>query len=372
MLQVEFDEGALTRLGVAPSTDPLWETVLSLHLLQNGQESLAYDPWRREVRGALRRTGLADDVRALLPLCPPAGYFPDFLTPGRGDLALEDGVDRVQSTPRRRLVAELARLCANLRGPVPRSVRWVATGEASALRWLGGTLRRYHALAVAPYLSVIRGRATEDRAGRAEAALGGGAEALLASYAELPGWRRQGSRLAAPYPEPRLLRLGGRPLTLLPGFFCVRTPLALVDESLPLVLVHPLGPAPGWLPRLRAGGARPSVAQLIGASRAHVLEALEIPMTTTALATALRLAPSTASRHAAVLREAGLVATRREGNRVLHRRTALGCALLDGAAPAVGAAPAAPPVARRSPPRVQQVGTPGSQDSATSMKMLET
>ncbi|MCF2434753.1 hypothetical protein LV779_08450 [Streptomyces thinghirensis] len=53
--QVEFDEGALTRLGVAPSTDPLWETVLSLHLLQNGQESLAYDPWRREVRGALRR-----------------------------------------------------------------------------------------------------------------------------------------------------------------------------------------------------------------------------------------------------------------------------------------------------------------------------
>ncbi|MCF2434751.1 hypothetical protein LV779_08440 [Streptomyces thinghirensis] len=35
-----------------------------------------------------------------------------------------------------------------------------------------------------------------------------------------------------------------------------------MDESLPLVLVHPLGPAPGWLPRLRAGGARPSVAQL--------------------------------------------------------------------------------------------------------------
>ncbi|MFJ9539222.1 ArsR family transcriptional regulator [Streptomyces sp. NPDC101225] len=64
-------------------------------------------------------------------------------------------------------------------------------------------------------------------------------------------------------------------------------------------------------------------------------------MTTTALAAALRLAPSTASRHAAVLREAGLVATRRAGNRVLHHRTILGRALLDRANPAA-AAPDAP------------------------------
>lgn len=352
MLQVDFDEGALARMGVARGADPLWETALSLHLLQNGEDPLAYDPWRREVRGALRRAGLADEVGALMRLCPPTGYFPDFLTPGRGDLDLVDGVDRVRSTPRRRLVAELTRLCADLRGPVPRTVRWVASGDAAALRWLGDALSRYHAVAVAPYLPVIHARAGEDRARRAEAALSGGAEALLASYAELPGWRRDDTVLAAPYPEPRSLRLGGRPLTLVPAFFCVRTPLALVDDSLPPVLVHPLRPAPGWLPRLRAGAARPSVAQLTGPSRARMLESLETPMTTTSLAAVVGLAPSTASRHAAVLREAGLVATRREGNRVLHRRTALGTALLDGG--------------------VQQVGTPGSHASATSMKMLET
>lgn len=178
MLQVEFDQGALARLRVARGADALWETVLSLQLLQNGQESLAYDPWRREVRRALHRAGLTDDVRALMSLCPAAGYFPDFLTPGLGDLGLEDAVDRVQSTPRRRLVTELTRLCAESHGPVPRSVRWVATGESTALRWLGGTLRRYHALAVAPYLSVIRARAGQDRARRAEAALTGGAEEI--------------------------------------------------------------------------------------------------------------------------------------------------------------------------------------------------
>ncbi len=68
---------------------------------------------------------------------------------------------------------------------------------------LGDTLAEVlHALAGAPYLSVIRARAGPDRARRAEAALSGGAEALLASYAELPGRRQPDlARLATPYPE---------------------------------------------------------------------------------------------------------------------------------------------------------------------------
>jgi DNA-binding transcriptional ArsR family regulator len=343
VLQVDFDEGAMTRLRVACGADPLWDVSLSLHLLQNGQESLVYDAWRREVRAALRREGLTEDVRALMPLCPASGYFPDFLTPGTGEAGLEHGIDRVMSTPRRRLVAELTRLCADLRGPVPHSVRWLATGDPAALRWLGATLRRYHAVAVSPYRDAIGARVAQDRARRAEAALGGGAEGLLASYTELPGWQWHGRRLAAPYPEARLVRLRGRTLTAVPGFFCVRAPLTLVNEALPPVLVYPAPPDPGWLSRLRAGAGRPSLAQLIGTSRARLLELLHEPMTTTALAAALRLAPSTASRYATVLREAGLLVTRREGNRVLHRRTALGRALLEGTDPEPGTAPGAPP-----------------------------
>lgn len=374
MLQVDFGEGALSRLRVAREPDPMWETVLSLHLLQNRQEPLVYDPWRQEVKSALHSTGLAADVRALMALCPPAKYFPDFLTPGSGDADLEEAVDRVLSTPRARLVAELTRLSAHLPGPAPRSVRWVATGDLAALHWLGVTLRRYHAVAVAPYAAGIRTLIAQDRARRAEAALSGGAEGLLASYAEQPGWRHQGTRLAAPYPQPRLLRLQGRTLTVVPGFFCVRTPLTLADDALPPVLVHPLSPGPGWLPRLRSGTAARSVAQLIGTSRAQLLRMLDTPMTTTELAAALRLAPSTASRHAAVLREAGLVDTRRAGNRVLHQRTALGRALLDQSTPA--AAPETPRSSWTPAPRravwAQQFGTPGSQASGTSMKMLET
>jgi DNA-binding transcriptional ArsR family regulator len=332
---VDFSAGELTRLRVAEGADPLWEAALSLHLLQNRQAELAFGPWRREVRAALGRAGLTAAVQVLMLLCPPAEYFPDFLTPGRGELDLDTGLDRVLATPRRRLAAELARLFAHAPGPVPRTVRWLAEGDPEAMRWLGAALRRYYAVAVAPYLPAVRAQVAADRAERGEAALTGGAEGLLASFDALPEWECSARTLRAPYPVRRELRLAGRTLTLVPGFFCVRSPLALFDDDLPPVLVHPLSPAPGWLTRYRQGGAAavPPLAQLIGTSRAQMLQLLDTPMTTTGLASALRLAPSTASRHASVLREAGLLASRREGTRVLHSRTALGAALLEGGFP---------------------------------------
>jgi DNA-binding transcriptional ArsR family regulator len=333
VLQVDLSRRELTRLRVAEGADPMWEVALSLHLLQNQQAALIFDPWRREVRVALERAGLTGVVGDLMRICPAAAYFPDFLTPGRGETDIATAVDRVLATPRRRLTAELTKVYARSHGPVPGHVRSLAEGEPEALRRLGTALRRYYDVAVAPYLPAIRAQAAADRVRRGEVALAGGAEGLLTSFAELPGWESRGDVLLAPYPVRRELRLDGRTLTLVPGFFCVRTPLALVDEELPPVLVHPVPPAPGWLLRSRRGQATPPVAQLIGVSRARMLELLGRPMTTTEVATAMRLAPSTASRHASVLREAGLLTTSRHGNRVLHRRTPMGRALLDGPAP---------------------------------------
>ncbi|MEV0011517.1 helix-turn-helix domain-containing protein [Streptomyces sp. NPDC047973] len=328
---MEFTSEELARLRVASDVDPLWETALSLHLLQNRQAPLVFGPWRREVSASLRRSGLAPAAQALMRLCPDGAYFPDFLTPGRGDADLEDGLDRLLSTPRHRLRAEIARLHALSRGPVPTGLRTLADGCPEALRRLGAALRAYHRLAVAPYLPAMRAHAAADRTIRAHAALAHGAEGLLTGYDHLPGWRYRNQMLRAPYPVERQLALRGRALTLVPAFFCVRAPLALVDDSLPPVLVHPLAPPPGWLERGGVHGGAAPVAQLIGVSRAELLRLLDRPMTTMDLAAALRLAPSTASRHATVLREAGLLLSRRQGVRVLHHRTALGRAVLEGA-----------------------------------------
>ncbi|WP_067543171.1 ArsR/SmtB family transcription factor [Nocardia crassostreae] len=67
---------------------------------------------------------------------------------------------------------------------------------------------------------------------------------------------------------------------------------------------------------------------LLGRTRAAVLEAIADGGSTTLLAQRLGVSPATASEHAAVLREAGLVASIRVRNSVHHNLTPLGVALL--------------------------------------------
>ncbi|MFI5803282.1 ArsR/SmtB family transcription factor [Streptomyces sp. NPDC051561] len=335
MLRIHFAAEDLNRLRIAAHPDPLWELVHALHLLHNRQAALVFAPWRQEVREAVAREELTATVAALGRLCPWAAYFPDFLTPGRGTVDLETGIDQVLSTPMRRLNAELGQLFAGAGAPVPAVARRLAEGDPRTLLRLGEALRRFYAVAVAPYSREIRAAVAADRPVRAEAALEGGADGLLSSYQPELTWREDGRLLEAGYPMERELVLGGRSLTLIPSFFCVRRPVALADPGLPPVLVHPLTPEPGWLMRSRAlrdgePAAALPVAQLIGHTRAAVLDVLDRPMTTSQLGSALRLALSTASRHATVLREAGLVASHRRGSAVVHRRTGLGDALLDG------------------------------------------
>ncbi|MGW1292021.1 MULTISPECIES: ArsR/SmtB family transcription factor [unclassified Streptomyces] len=327
MLRIDFGKDDLNRLRVAGAGDFMWDVVLSLQLLQNRHAALVFDPWRQQVRERLAREGLGRMTRALMQLCPCAPFFPDFLTPGLGVADPDAGLDAVLSTPKRSLRQELAQLYEGR--AMPAGARRLAAGGSEALHQLGAAVRRYHAVAVAPYRAAIDRAVGADRAARAEAALATGAEGLLAGYQPELTWR--GDRLECGYPFGRDLELNGRPLTLIPSFFCARWPVTLAAPDLLPVLVHPLPLAPGWLLDAdRESGSAKRLHRLLGRTRTQVLELLESPMSTTGIATALRLSPANASRHAAVLREAGLVSSFRDGHRMLHRRTALGKALLNG------------------------------------------
>jgi hypothetical protein len=71
-----------------------------------------------------------------------------------------------------------------------------------------------------------------------------------------------------------------------------------------------------------------ALAALLGPARAGILLAAHEARTTSQVAADAAIAVSTASHHLTVLREAGLVASRREGARMLHLRTPLGEALV--------------------------------------------
>jgi DNA-binding transcriptional ArsR family regulator len=66
-----------------------------------------------------------------------------------------------------------------------------------------------------------------------------------------------------------------------------------------------------------------SLAALLGRARAAILRRTSVPMSTTQLARELQQSPASVNEHLAVLRNAGLLTSRRSGRSVLYRQTPL-------------------------------------------------
>lgn len=343
MLRIHFTANDLAGVRMAARPDVLWETILSFHRLRDRRGSVVYGEWRSDTR-----TRLNGETRLLAALVPSRGYFPDFLTPSQGVHGLDEGLQAIRATPQARLRRELSLLGVDRPGgrTVPHSLRALAEGDTEPHSRLIGALRSYHRAAIAPYWPHIRARVEADRAVRGRALLDGGADELLASLPPMLRWRAP--VLEADYPVERDLHLDGRGLLLQPSYFCRGTPVVLRDPSLPPVLVYPTTHCEA--PTVREPGGS-SLAKLVGNTRSAVLHAIGDGGTTSELARRAGVSLASASQHAGVLREAGLVATLRHGNAVMHTLTPLGAALLGGAQSVAGPsrAPAERVYARNGP-----------------------
>lgn len=321
MLRVHFTTEDLLRTKVAPGPDPLWEGVLSANLLGNREGQAVFDAWRARTRARLRHLPPMH-AQLIRRLAPPRSDFPDFLTPPEAMHGVEAGVDAVLATPARRLRAELAVLPA-----LPAWLRSLAEGDLTAVTDLGHALRGYHRTAIAPYWPRIRALVEADRAVRARSLLDAGADGLLHSMRPTLRWNPP--VLEADYPVERDVRLNGRGLLLVPSVFCWRTPVSLIDPTLPPTLVYPVSRGTEWWTVARTGGSADlALARVLGPSRALTLRVVEEGCTTGELARRTGLAAPTASRNATALREAGLITSLRRANTVTHVLTPLGAALL--------------------------------------------
>ncbi|OKI04762.1 transcriptional regulator [Streptomyces sp. CB02923] len=264
------------------------------------------------------------ETRLLAPLVPTRGYFPDFLTPPEGLLGIDEGLAALRATPPARLHAELSKLPATR--PLPTWLRELSEGDSAALGRLTGALQSYYENAVAPYWPRLQARIEADRAARGRALLDGGADHLLASLPPTMRWRPP--VLEVDYPVDRDLFLNGRGLLLLPSYFCRRTPVTFCNPDLTPVLVYPLEhPAPRVMPTVAPAH---SLGKLVGRTRSAILHGVGGGCTTSELARRVDVSLASASQHATVLRDAGLLLTLRHGNAVLHTLTPLGAALLRG------------------------------------------
>ncbi|TQN27792.1 regulatory ArsR family protein [Haloactinospora alba] len=206
--------------------------------------------------------------------------------------------------------------------------------EGSArLQSTAAVLSRVLHTAVLPFEGRLRALQTEASARYGRLVASRGAAAALERLGDRARWN--GGRLELADGGSGEVRTGGAGLPLLPSVFL---------ESGPRLVLLPAASGQGPRPALvfpafdsyeaidslvsesRPGSER--LSRLLGQTRAAILAEVVTPMSTSELAAALYVSPTTISEHTAVLRDAGLITTSRDQNRVRHQVTRLGVALL--------------------------------------------
>lgn len=186
---------------------------------------------------------------------------------------------------------------------------------------------------IAPYWHRVLACLDDECDARGRIAMTGGVERLLATLHPKVTW--QSPVLEVPGGPDSDVHLDGRGLLLCPSLFLANRPAILIgaelESGLPAVaFAAPPDAAHASLLWDEPGDGGQALAALVGQTRAAVLRALTATRTTSQLAEQLGISLAGASQHTAVLRQTGLITTRRMRNTVLHTVTPLGMALLGG------------------------------------------
>jgi DNA-binding transcriptional ArsR family regulator len=316
-----FERQDLQRVRLADAADPLWELALGVQYTQASRLPGPLAGWRQEYdRRCARPDRRVIAVSLLRELIPPRGPFPDLLTPHGPVTDIDAGCASVVGTSREQVRADLATVFAGR--PASTWVQSLGRGDQEVVRQLVRALRSAHELLVAPHWAEIREVVAADHAVRTRQLATRGVHGLLANIPGVVGW--DGRVLRVRYPVARTVCLRGRGLLLQPSYFCLGSPVTLLDPGLPPVLVF----------QALGRHVRPAVAvserlvALLGRTRAECLRVLLTPRSTTELADQLGTSVGTASKQATILRKTGLVTSDRRGPAVMHSTTSLGLALL--------------------------------------------
>ena len=310
MLRLRLGVDDLARTTFAAPT-PYCELAVSAQVLQQPTSQ-----FRRLWRAGPAR--IPAPARQLLGLVPAYGSVPTFLAP-ESCTCLDEALDVVQSTPASRIQAELAEIPWSS-GPSS-WVRALARGSVDALAELGWVMRIYYDHVMAPVWPTVQQVVMAEMRGRAWQLATEGAEATLNTLHPRIRWRDGVLEVGGTTEAD--IDLAGRGLRLMPSVWT--RPAVAMGWKQP-TLVYPVRSS-SWAQQCPVDDLHDRLAAVLGKTRARVLRALVREHTTSQLARELGISPASASTHAAALRGAGLVTTRREGQAVRHALTELGQAV---------------------------------------------
>jgi DNA-binding transcriptional ArsR family regulator len=316
MIELELTAADLAR--VRFTSDAVWETTSSLAMIHHRQPFQLH----RHLRPRLPKAPNFD-LDLLLELTSSDHFIPDLLGPAPAARAGHplDQFARLVDTSGEVLESDVR----TLRKLMPRSRAARMTGQELAER-TAAAMAAYWQAVLEPLWPRLEAIVGADIAHRSVALASDGLERTLDELHHSIAWNGDGVKIALGDRHVRLSSAGAG-LWLVPLVF--RGPTAmLADNSRPPVIAYAARGA-GQLWERPVETIVGGIDALIGSSRAAILARLDIPRTTTALATSLGLSAGTVSQHLAVLVSAGLCTSRRDGRSVLYTRTDRANLLLD-------------------------------------------
>jgi hypothetical protein len=309
-LRLTYQDILHTRL--AGNRAPLVDLWLAVASVKRGRHNPLFTQRRRRLRGQI--TGAA---APLSDLVNANGDGPDFLAPICSEL--DEAIDAILSTPTGVVRAQLENSLTTQRR-VPSWVREFADGDRDARAMLIEAIRSTYRDLLLADDERLRDSFDRDLAWRGQQLVSQGLGAVLDT---LPNTRWTGDALVSAEPADSgpsdgSFGLDGAEIVLLPSATWIGEVLLGRAPDGTWLLVYAALETPE---ESRSGDP---LAALLGRTRAGVLRLLSHPRSTTEVARILRISPASASEHAAILRAAGLVVSRRAGAAILHCSTALG------------------------------------------------
>lgn len=320
------------RLGTADvaslrfARSPMWETMEALRAVRDPRRQAYHLSWLRSID----HRAVEPAVRTLRPLVTSPGFTPDFLIPipSGPTTEIDDDLATVAATPMDVVTRELRMSLYSRRAnpEVAGEVRALLADPAAALQRIVAAQRTCWEQLVRPYWAAIDDLLAGDIAHRAALLAGAGLAAVLNGLHADVSWAG-GVLTFGGWAHGYTDDVQGRGLVLVPSVFVWPHVVALTDPPWQPTVAYPArGVGTVWPPS--SGRSAGALGDLLGASRARLLRELDAEASTSTIARRLGLGLPTTSVHLRVLRAAGLVAARRGGREVLHRRTALGAALV--------------------------------------------
>jgi DNA-binding transcriptional ArsR family regulator len=324
-LHLTAEDLARTRITAGPG--PFGETVLAAERLRQRSPTLPFRAWRTRLNGRLGQR-----TRVLANVFPRDANGVDLRTLVGPVATVEEGLDRLLGTPLGALRGELE--WYNKRHQLTAWSKSLLDADPRPRRELADAVGALHDAAVRPYWVQIDARLRVDRAVRARTIVEAGLEQLLAIVCPSHvRWKQPTLQVDTPLGCDADVHLDGRGLILMPSVFVGDFPYLafdLADPGAPVTLIYP---AVNDLVTARQiwAGDRPAghLAALLGRTRSAILETIADGRGTVELARRLGISPASVSHHTAVLRNSGLISTRRDGASVTHTITNLGAILLD-------------------------------------------